>query len=283
MTEVKIPERYNYVEAYLTFRCNFKCPYCINNHSGSLSRQRKELTGQEWIGGVNRIDLGKIPITLGGGEPTLHPQFYEILAGIDSEKRVDLLTNLSFDVNNFIKNTRPNRFTQSDVPAYRAIRVSYHIGQSNPQELVKKARKLRESGFSIGIFGLDHPKFLAENMKMMELALSNGVFFFPKNFLGVWNNQQYGTYKYPEGLSGKSEKVSCRTRELLIDPSGNIYRCHGDLYRVEGSVGQLLEEKLEIKDIFRACDKFGKCNPCDIKLKTNFYLDQIDCQVEIKS
>lgn len=283
MTPIKIPDEYNYFEAFLTLKCNLKCSYCINeNENNSLQRNRNEITAEEWIKGVNRIDFGKIPLTCGGGEPTLHKEFYEILNGLKPEIKVDLLTNLQFDIDEFIRNIKPERFTISNIPAYRAIRVSYHVGQMDPKNLVDKVEKLQDNGFSVGIFGLDHPRFINENMKIMELAVSKKIFFFPKNFLGTWRGKLYGTYKYPEGLLGDKKDVQCRIKEVLVAPDGFIYRCHRDLYYKENPIGHLLDEDLDIKYTFRPCSNYGECNPCDIKLKTNFYLDRVDCQVEVK-
>ena len=281
MKNIKLPERYNYVEAYLTLRCNFNCTYCINK-DGELVRERKELTAEQWVDGLNRIDFGQISLTLGGGEATIHKGFYNILRDLKPEIKVDLLTNLQFDVDELIKNIKPDRFNQRKIPAYRSIRVSYHIGQSNPEEIIEKSKKLQDAGFSVGIFGLDHPKFINENMKLMESAIENKIFFFPKNFLGYWNGRLYGTYKYYEGLSGERKKVKCRTRELLIDPAGDVYKCHRDLYKREGSLDNILNPDFEIGDKFRLCENFGECNACDLKLKTNFYLDSVDCQIEIE-
>jgi len=280
---VKIPERFNYAEMYLTLRCNFKCPYCINNNDGRgiKTRRRKEINAEQWANALNKIQFGKIPLTIGGGEPTLHAGFFELLDRLRPDIKVDLLTNLQFDIGEFMKRTRPERFTMSSAPAYRAIRVSYHVGQSSPIDLIEKVEKLQERGYSVGIFGLDIPQFVNENMRLMEMAVDKRIFFFPKNFLGVWNGQLYGTYKYPSGLSGKREEVSCRTREILVDPSGEIYRCHRDLYKAENPVGNILNPELKIEDQFRPCANFGECNPCDVKLKTNFYLDGVSCQVEI--
>ncbi len=279
---MRLPERYNYTEVYLTLRCNLKCPYCINDNNGSVVRKREELSAEQWIKGLNSIDFDNIPLTLGGGEPTLHKGFYEILNGLKPETKVDLLTNLQFDIDEFIRNTRPERFNQSTTPAYRSIRASYHVGQMNPQDLVDKARKLQDAGYSIGIFGLDHPRFINENMKIMEMAVAKQIFFFPKNFLGEWNGKLYGTYKYSEGLDGKKKPVKCRTRELLIDPSGNIHRCHRDLYESENVLDNILNPDLKVEDSFRPCSNFGECNPCDVKLKTNFFLDEVNCQVNIE-
>lgn len=281
MDKVSLPPRYNYVEAYLTLRCNLRCPYCINKN-GELVRVRQEISAEDWIQGLNRIDFGRIPLTLGGGEPTQHTGFFDILDGLNSQVRIDLLTNLQFNIDEFIERTTPQRFSQSSLPGYRAIRASYHRGQVDPKDLVERARKLQDAGYSIGIFGLDHPTFINENMEIMEMSVAKGIFFFPKNFMGEWNGQLYGTYKYPAGLDGKKKEAICRTRELLIDPEGKFFRCHRDLYVGEGSIGSISDERLKFEDVFRPCSNYGECNPCDVKLKTNFYLNGIDCQVEIK-
>lgn len=276
--EYKLSERTNYAEMYLTLRCNFNCSYCINDFD-KVKRKRNEMIGEEWVNALNRIDFGNIPVTFGGGEPTKHKDFYHILQNLDKDTNVDLLSNLSFDIDKFMSNTTPERFTQSDIPSYRPIRVSYHVGQSNPLDLVSKARRLQDEGYNIGIFGLAIPDNINKNMEMAELCRMNKVFFYPKDFLGKINGEMYGHYKYPKGLDGILKDVKCRTKELLVAPDGMIYRCHRDLYKNENSLWTI--KKGIISDGFRKCSNYGDCNPCDVKRKTNKFLDEVDCQVEI--
>jgi len=273
---MKLPERYNYAEAYLTFRCNLSCGYCINKIQG-LTR-REELSADEWIENLNNIDFGDTPLTLGGGEPTRHKEFYKIVSGLNHN--LDLLTNLQFNVNEFIKNVDQNKFTKSN-NHYHSIRASYHASQMNREKTIENAVKLIDAGFNIGIFGVRHPYVLNENMEMAFLCSKNKIPFYEKDFLGEVDGRIYGFYKYPEGLDGKKKDVKCRTREFLIAPDGNIHRCHRDLYAGENPVGNIKTID-HIKDIFRKCSVFGECNPCDLKLKTNKYLKGIECQVEIK-
>ena len=102
-----------------------------------------------------------------------------------------------------------------------------------------------------------------------------------KDFLGEYDNDFFGYYKYPKALDGIPKQAKCRTRELLIGPEGNIYRCHRDLYNAEDAIGNIADQDLEITDSFRPCTNYGKCNPCDIKLKTNRFLQMGNCTVEI--
>jgi len=99
-----LPKRFNYAEAYLTFRCNLGCSYCINKFDGL--KPRKEMTADEWADALNDIDFGNVSLTLGGGEPTQFKGFFEL---VDKLKMpIDLLTNLQFDVEEFIKNVNPD-------------------------------------------------------------------------------------------------------------------------------------------------------------------------------
>lgn len=279
MQNTKIPENYNYAEAYLTFRCNFKCPYCINKAGEFVPR--KEMSGEEWVEALNKIDFGNISLTLGGGEPTLHKDFFQIVNNLKPEIKIDLLTNLNFDVDEFINNVSPERFTQSDILYYHPIRVSYHATQSNRIELISKAKLLQNAGFNLGIFGLNHPHLINENMAMTHLAMKNGVALYQKDFLGEVDGKTFGYYKYPKGLDRVAKSAMCKTRELLIAPDGNVYRCHRDLYTDNNPIGNIKDNDFEIQDTFRPCSKYGECNPCDLKAKTNKFLRGIDCQVEI--
>ncbi len=60
----------------LTYACNFNCIYCFNS---SGKRHEDELTTAEWLNVVQQLaemDVGVVTLT--GGEPMLHPGFFEI-------------------------------------------------------------------------------------------------------------------------------------------------------------------------------------------------------------
>lgn len=273
-----LPKRYNYAEAYLTFRCSLRCNYCINRFGGF--RPRSELTAEEWATSLNRIDFGNIPLTLGGGEPTQFKGFFEL---IDKLKMpIDLLTNLQFDVNEFIKKVDPAKFSKGEKDHYHPIRISYHANRMDREKTVKDAKRLLNAGFNIGIFGVRHPYTINDNMAMAFLCAKSQIPFYEKDFLGRIDGKLYGFYKYPKGLDGIKKFVNCRTRELLIAPDGLVYRCHRDLYLGEKPIGDIKDPNFKIEDEFRPCSSYGDCNLCDVKLKTNRYLRGVECQVEIK-
>lgn len=283
MNSVRLPDWYNYFEAYLTLRCNLGCAYCINSLSGKAVRGRNELPAEEWAAGLNRIDFGETPLTLGGGEPTLYRDFYRLLDLLRPDIPVDLLTNLSFDLEEFMEKTTPARFNRCVLPAYKAIRVSYHVEKMDPKLLLRRVLRLQDTGYNIGIFGINRPDNIQANMRMAEMACDSRVFFFVKDFLGEFNGRLFGHFNYPEALKGGTPRQArCRTHEILVGPGGNIYRCHRDLYLSENPVARITDPELTFSEEFRPCTNFGFCNPCDVKLKTNRYLQMGHCSVEIE-
>lgn len=276
MKAVTAKEQCNYVAFFLTLACKLKCPYCINLHglgTGSAQVARRHMSGDEWISAANRLVLrSDLPLTLQGGEPTLHKDFFRIVNEVKPEISMDLMTNLMFDVDAFIANVPTWRFTR-EAP-YAAIRVSYHPGQNEIDDLIIKTMKLQDAGFRIGLYGIEHPdeRKRSHILAVQERCLKMGLDFRLKEFLGEYEGKLYGTFKYPGCVIGKElHSCSCRTSEIIVDPAGYVYRCHADLYSSRNPIAHILDEDFseETVEAFRICDHYGRCNPCDVKVKTN--------------
>lgn len=281
---------HNYVAFFLSFACNLTCDYCINLHD-NRSRQeqtrRRYMTADEWIVAANRLVLrSDLPLTLQGGEPTLYPDFYRFVNEVKPEIKMDLMTNLMFDVEDFIRNVSVGRFTR-EAP-YAAIRVSYHPGQNNIDDLINKTMRLQNAGFRIGLYGIEHPDpaIHAHIKEVKEMCLRLGLDFRTKEFLGEHSGNIYGTFKYEGCVTGKvMRQCECRTTEIIVDPSGNIFKCHSDLYNGRNPIAHILDPDFseETIDEFRFCDFFGDCNPCDVKVKTNRFQIFGHTSVEIRN
>lgn len=265
---------HNYVAFFLTLNCNLRCPYCINLHdrgSRYTKAKGKQLDADEWIRAANRLVLrDDLPLTLQGGEPTLFKGFYKFVNEVKQDIKMDLMTNMTFNVDEFIKNVPVWRFTR-EAP-YASIRVSYHPGQNNLENLIKKAKALQDAGFRIGIYGIEHPSIRDHIFATKEKCLSLGIDFRTKEFLGVWEGKLYGTFKYEGSVCGERlKRCECRTTELIVDPGGYIYKCHSDLYGGREPFAHVLGEEFTAEEIdkFRPCTAYGDCNPCDVKVKTN--------------
>lgn len=77
----------------LTPYCNLKCPMCyVRLDPASAAKQGKLMTGKQWLE-ISRQsrDLGLLFLTLSGGEPFLHPDFWEIYNGLTE---LGILTNI---------------------------------------------------------------------------------------------------------------------------------------------------------------------------------------------
>lgn len=283
-------EHHNYVAFFLTLSCNLKCPYCINLHANAArdgQAGRNSMVVEEWIAAANRLVLrADLPLTLQGGEPTLYPGFYRFVNEVKPELKMDLMTNLMFDVDAFISNVPVWRFTR-EAP-YAAIRVSYHPGQNDIDDLIAKTMKLQGAGFRIGLYGIEHPDtaLRAHIRETQQRCLALGLDFRLKEFLGEHEGVMYGTFKYKGCVSANTLKpCQCRTTEIIVDPAGYVYKCHADLYGGRNPIAHILDAGFNEESIeeFRDCSYYGTCNPCDVKVKTNRFQIYGHTSVEIRN
>lgn len=298
MDHLKIPEEYKYISAFLTFRCNLNCGFCLNAFDKSFKRKRNEISGEEWTSGLNRIESREdVPITFSGGEPTLHSDFFYIINNVKKSLHIDLLTNLQWGkdgIERFMHEVDPERLKRNS--KYPSIRVSYHPEQmGNGEKLVESAKILKNAGYSIGIYAVQYPSSeqLEAITQMQFKCRDAGVEFRVKDYTGVYSgkddtgnefNITYGNYsKYPKSaFQNKTTKCLCKTTELLIGPNGKVYRCHRDLFAEEYAIGQINNADFKIENKYRECSKYGQCHPCDVKVKTNFKQEGGHTSVEIK-
>lgn len=268
MKQILLPENYNYIAVFLTLACNLHCSYCIARFGG-LRAEEGHLTGEEWVAGLNRIVArSDLPVTLQGGEPTLHPDFTSILNHLKGDLQIDLLTNLEFDIAGFMRAVKPERIRRN--APYASLRVSFHPETMGIEALARKVLVLQNAGYSIGIWGIALPGH--ERLLQMADAYcrERGIDFRIKEFLGRHGGVMHGTYRDGDACSRTDARpVSCRTSELIIGPAGGVYRCHADLYEGRDAVGHILDPDFTIDPGFRHCDHYGWCNPCDVKLKTD--------------
>jgi hypothetical protein len=315
--DLVLPSSYKYIECFLTLRCNLACSFCINTiHEEDDKRRRNslgektnnsfkdhcfdEMGTQEWISGINRIKTRPgIPITLGGGEPFMHKGFIDIINGISPDKEIDILTNLRWGKNGlerFAEGVNPDRLKRKGNSPYASIRVSYHPGESgmDPVQLAKDVRFMQNKGFKLQVESVLYPspKQITAIHHFNIIAREHGIDFRVKEFVGEYQGKDdfgrsflitYGDYsRYPGAAFSKTglRYADCKTTELLVGPNGNIYRCHTDLYDGKREIGRLLDPNFKIKDIFRPCYIFGRCNPCDVKVKTDH--NQIDGNTSVE-
>lgn len=280
LPEIRVTPEHNYIAAFLTLTCNLECPYCINDF-GTQAAGRKHMTGEQWVEAINRfVSRDDLPLTFQGGEPTLHKDFYFIVNNIRPDLGLDLLTNLQFDIKKFIKYIKPERLRR-DAP-YANIRASFHPPTMEIEDTILRMRELLDAGFNVGLFLVMHPDYSALEPELRKKCEAAGIDFRTKEFLGSHNGQLHGTFKWEDSVEGAELKnVLCRTTEILIAPDGNVYRCHHDLYNAVDPQEHILSPFFSARRKFVPCDHFGRCNPCDVKVKTNRFQEYGHTSVEV--
>lgn len=279
MTDIKLPTHYNYIGAFLTFKCTLSCEYCITNINGRVTCE--SMSADDWIKGLNRIETrADLPITLQGGEPTQHPGFYKIVNEV--EKPMDILTNGEFDIDAWISNVPAWKFHR--FAPYASIRFSYHPRVMHIGTLVDKVWRLQNAGYQVGIWMVDHPGWQHKKQEIVNMCEASAIDLRMKEFLGVYEGKLYGTYKYKGAVLGdKLMDCWCKPSEMLIAPNGVIHRCHSDLYGGRVGTGHLLDKKVELVYRHTDCEYYGTCNPCDVKVKTNRLQEYGHTSVHINS
>lgn len=260
---MQVPESYNYIALFLTMRCTYHCSYCIN-----WKLPHEERVGDYWIDNLNNLDTN-LSITIGGGEPSIHPDFYSIIRGL--RHKVELLTNLSFDVKQFASELSPNMFNVNR--PFAPIRVSYHSEFMDIHTTLTKISYLLNYGFKIGLYCVETEENCdAIGYFRRVVSGMSGCSFETKPLLD-------NTVK----VENSQEKLMlCRTRELLLAPDGSVYRCHRDLYKQENRIGSI-DTMEEISTDFRTCNNYLECHPCDTKVKRDRFGNPGYCAIEKKN
>lgn len=264
---LQLPPSFNYIGCFLTFACPYRCSYCINRFGRSPVSGYRPIDGAQWVEFFRRLKTD-VPITLQGGEPGAHPDFLAIVRETLRFHAVDILSNLTFDLDEFIAEIDPQQINR-EAP-YAPIRVSYHPEQFSLETILGRVMKLQQAGFRVGLYGVEHPGQIAANRAAADLCARLDIDFRLKPFLGWHEGVLHGSFCEPDGLSGRVVgRCDCAPSELLIAPDGSIHRCHHYIYNRQPALGQIADPDLTLRDDYLPCESFGLCNPCDLKFKNN--------------
>jgi MoaA/NifB/PqqE/SkfB family radical SAM enzyme len=267
-TTIHIPKSYNYIGAFLTFDCPYKCHYCINRFDSNSFSASRPLPAIEWLRFFEKLDANSIPVTLQGGEPGSHPEFIELVSRLLEMHQVDILSNLTFNLKAFARAIDPDKINR-DAP-YASIRASYHPSQFSLKSIVDKVLFLTKEGFDVGLYAVEHPDSAEEIKHAYKVCGDAGIDFRTKPFLGRHNNVLHGDFAYPDACDSEvTRECECATSELLIAPDGWIYPCHNHLYGQTNPLEHIAHAQIELSDTYHPCSSYGKCNPCDVKIKNN--------------
>jgi len=162
--------------------CNYRCFYCVSVDNERPVR-RFELAAVEKA--LHAIDA-KLVVTsfdAGGGEPTVHPQFPELLKLCATRGPVSFPTNNS---------QNPERWLPKDVAQRIYIRSALHPeSEEQLDRYVRHARYLIEAGCDFSSLFVSHPTRMSKIPMYREYFAERGVPFTPVSFIGEYEGRRY--------------------------------------------------------------------------------------------
>lgn len=164
----------------LTPRCNFNCPMCyVHLTAAEQQRRGSELTADQWLRiGEEACREGLVFLLLTGGEPTIRPDFVEILRGL---KRMGLL--ISVNSNGYLLRGEllekvledpPHRF---NITLYGTSNETYAAlcGVPAYDTVLRNLRTLRQAGIDVKVNLTLTPENLADRENIAAAAEALGA------------------------------------------------------------------------------------------------------------
>ena len=135
---------------------------------------------------------GSSRIRLDGGEPSIYPNFFEIVKELSKIHRLQMNTNLSFDVNRFCDITNPETIK---------VDASLHCEYTKLEDFIEKLSFLKQKGYKLTVSYVGYPDFL-ENIPLAKKTIENmGISFFVHPYSGFYEDRQY-----PQSYSEQDKK-----------------------------------------------------------------------------
>lgn len=222
----------------ILLRCNYRCPYCFNHGKwDDLEKHNRPYTHNDWFVFWERMKdkYGEISIVISGGEPFIYPRFLELLKKLVQMHKVEVCTNLSFDVNKITEEFSPDRLI---------LHPSFHPYFADLDEFIEKLKILKSSGWLLGPIIVAYPPLLSKITYFKERFKERGIDVFIQPFVGRYEDKEYpqaytsderrGLYGLVDtdltkcqlqGLNPKGALCSAGSRYFRVHPDGSIFRC----------------------------------------------------------
>lgn len=140
-----MPKHYNRLTGiwFITWTCNFKCPYCWQREEPETYRRKYDITAKDWLEAWQRVagDFDEIVLGISGGEPFSVRDFMEMLEKLPDNIHYDITSNLSFDVDRFLAINKVRKKCSGIVCSFHP--TSFEDPSSYIDKFFKKVLKLR--------------------------------------------------------------------------------------------------------------------------------------------
>jgi MoaA/NifB/PqqE/SkfB family radical SAM enzyme len=274
----KIPPHHVFITWDIHYGCNYRCTYCNTPKSSDSpdkwdrDRMKVAYPGLEalieiWKDVYRRYGSCEVHIT--GGEPFVYPKFIEFIRELSKIHTLEIITNLSCDVEKIIKNVTADRVR---------IGTTFHPEFADLKKFLDKHMKLRESGFETWANYVAYPAFLKDMPGYKSEFDKLGIYFYMQPYLGFYEGREYPagytdselayikqcyddedivnkkTIEWKTGVKQRNLKgKSCRMGQMYakIYPVGDAYRCCADGC---AKIGNLFDGSFELYNDPLACD-----------------------------
>lgn len=135
-----------YITWFVTWLCNYKCPYCWERLDedkyrklvSNINKNRPE----EWARAFNELKPDELYIT--GGEPTIYQKLPDVIRNLNDGIRVKMTTNFgeTFELDKYSEFIREGRFSQ--------LTASFHPTEIELELFLKKVDEALNMGYGEG-------------------------------------------------------------------------------------------------------------------------------------
>lgn len=271
-----------YLLLNITDKCNLACRHCYLGKSGSTHMERHLLEKAV----LQFEDMGGLKLMVSGGEPFLHPEFWNLMEVLPSyELRIVLLSNGTLiDRNAALKLSRYVHEVQVSIDG-----ISSHDllrGKGSYDKAMRGISNLRSAGIPVSIATMVHRYNAGEFEKMQKLFSDMEVVSWSVDVPCVTGNlKQNRDYilvvekaarllKYGFGTGGHESTgdYTCGSHLCAVSPEGKVSKCGffedepaGDVNNLRHAWAELCEnylwtlDKLDCRDCKLIHDCRGGC------------------------
>lgn len=244
----------------LCYTCNYRCPYCCVWEKYSEDNLFLEVKqwGEVWDRIYSRY--GSCHIYMSGGEPSVYPNFYELVKRLIQRHSVEICTNLSWDVERLIPEFPPDilRVAPTFHPTFadfeeffdKLIRAkdylpnsqTYYVAYPGQQikDMPERSKRLREQGIKLIPLPLRGDGFVLNSEEEKRIVEEVSP------YKGEKINYQL------QRISPKGKSCRAGQRYAVIRANGKVDRC--SQYQ-DGKVGNLLDKDFKLFDNPVPCEK----------------------------
>ncbi|HOX23248.1 MAG TPA: radical SAM protein, partial [Elusimicrobiales bacterium] len=227
--------------------CGYKCEYCWFTRAGwekftpDSALPSFEAVLRAWERAYELYGCCHINIT--GGEPSLFPRFFELVARLSQLHFLEIQTNLNFPPEKLIASAGPGRLH---------IAATFHPAKENADNFISKARQFRQAGFEVYGNFLAHPAQLELVPELRKKFAAAGLPFYVQRYDGPCGGKSYPAAYEESQLAVMEDRAPreqaavvprfapaapkadclCRMGQMYakIQPDGRAYRCRTVAY-----------------------------------------------------